>query len=61
MIHASSHRRGVIMRDLRQPCYEGAFVVAKRLFELQYPQRGSIRNPSQFSPLETNHYPQVEG
>jgi hypothetical protein len=31
MIHASNRRRGVIITDLRQPTYEGAFVVAKRL------------------------------
>jgi cell wall-associated NlpC family hydrolase len=35
MIHASSRRRGVIITDLRQPSH-GGFVVAKRLFELQY-------------------------
>jgi hypothetical protein len=34
MIHASSHRRGVIITDLRQSSYQGAFVVDKRLFEL---------------------------
>lgn len=33
MIHASSHRRGVIVSDLHQPYYRGAFVVAKRLLE----------------------------
>ena len=38
MIHASSRRRGVIITDLRQPYHEGAFVVAKRLFEVQYPK-----------------------
>ncbi len=38
MIHASNRRRGVIITDLRQPTYEGAFVVAKRLFEVQYPK-----------------------
>jgi hypothetical protein len=31
MIHASNRCRGVIITDLRQPNYEGAFVVAKRL------------------------------
>jgi len=31
MIHASNRRRGVVITDLRQPTYEGAFVVAKRL------------------------------
>ena len=51
MIHASSHRRGVIMTDLRQPSYEGAFVVAKRLFELQYPQLMSIRKPLPILPF----------
>jgi hypothetical protein len=45
MIHASSQRRGVITIDLRQPGYEGAFEVAKRLFELEYPKPGSIRKP----------------
>ncbi|MBM4273986.1 MAG: NlpC/P60 family protein [Deltaproteobacteria bacterium] len=34
MIHASSRRRGVIVTDLRQPYYEGNFVMAKRLLEL---------------------------
>jgi cell wall-associated NlpC family hydrolase len=38
MIHASSHRRGVIITDLRQSSYQGAFVVAKRLLEAQYPK-----------------------
>ena len=38
MIHASSRRRGVIITDLRQSSYQGAFVVAKRLFEVQYPK-----------------------
>ena len=33
MIHASSHRRGVIFSDLQQTYYRGAFVVAKRLLE----------------------------
>lgn len=33
MIHASSHRRGVVVSDLHQPYYRGAFVVAKRLLE----------------------------
>lgn len=45
MIHASSHRHGVIVSDLRQSSYEGAFVVARRLFEFQYPQLVSIREP----------------
>jgi cell wall-associated NlpC family hydrolase len=51
MIHASSHRRGVIITDLRQSSYEGAFVVAKRLFELQYPQIVSIRKPLPIPPF----------
>ena len=38
MIHASNHRRGVTITDLRQPYYEGTFVVAKRVFEVKYPQ-----------------------
>ncbi len=38
MIHASSHRHGVIITDLRQPYYEGTFVVAKRVFEVEYPE-----------------------
>lgn len=33
MIHASSHRRGVIITDLRQPYFSHNFVVAKRLLE----------------------------
>ncbi len=37
MIHASNHRNGVTVTDLRQPYYEGTFVVAKRVFEVQYP------------------------
>ncbi len=37
MIHASNHRNGVTITDLRQPYYEGTFVVAKRVFEVQYP------------------------
>ena len=45
MIHASGRRLGVIISDLRQPFYEGGFVVARRLFELQYPQLVSIRKP----------------
>jgi cell wall-associated NlpC family hydrolase len=36
MIHASNHRNGVTITDLRQPYYEGTFVVAKRVFEVQY-------------------------
>jgi cell wall-associated NlpC family hydrolase len=38
MIHASNYRNGVIITDLRQPYYEGSFVVAKRVFEVDYPQ-----------------------
>ena len=38
MIHASNHRYGVTVTDLRQPYYEGTFVVAKRVFEVHYPQ-----------------------
>jgi NlpC/P60 family len=38
MIHASSYRTGVTVTDLRQPYYEGTFVVAKRVFEVKYPQ-----------------------
>jgi hypothetical protein len=37
MIHASNHRYGVTITDLRQPYYEGTFVVAKRVFEVSYP------------------------
>ena len=37
MIHASNHRYGVTITDLRQPYYEGTFVVAKRVFEVKYP------------------------
>jgi cell wall-associated NlpC family hydrolase len=37
MIHASNHRYGVTISDLRQPYYQGTFVVAKRVFELAYP------------------------
>jgi cell wall-associated NlpC family hydrolase len=36
MIHASNRRLGVTITDLRQPYYEGTFVVAKRVFEVQY-------------------------
>jgi NlpC/P60 family len=38
MIHASNRRTGVTVTDLRQPYYEGTFVVAKRVFEVKYPQ-----------------------
>jgi cell wall-associated NlpC family hydrolase len=37
MIHASNHRYGVIVTDLRQPYYQGTFEVAKRVFEVKYP------------------------
>jgi hypothetical protein len=37
MIHASTRRRGVTVADLRQSYYQNAFVVAKRLAELQRP------------------------
>lgn len=37
MIHASTYRTGVTVTDLRQPYYEGTFVVAKRVFEVKYP------------------------
>jgi len=37
MIHASNHRYGVVITDLRQPYYEGTFEVAKRVFEVKYP------------------------
>jgi cell wall-associated NlpC family hydrolase len=36
MIHASNHRYGVTITDLRQPYYEGTFEVAKRVFEVKY-------------------------
>ena len=38
MIHASSRRQGVIITDLRQSSYDGAFVVARRVFEAQSPK-----------------------
>ena len=38
MIHASNYRNGVTVTDLRQPYYEGTFVVARRVFEVQYPK-----------------------
>jgi cell wall-associated NlpC family hydrolase len=38
MIHASNRRWGVTITDLRQPYYEGTFVVAKRVFEVKFPQ-----------------------
>jgi cell wall-associated NlpC family hydrolase len=37
MIHASNHRYGVTVTDLRQPYYEGTLEVAKRVFEVKYP------------------------
>jgi cell wall-associated NlpC family hydrolase len=37
MIHASTYRTGVTVTDLRQPYYEGTFEVAKRVFEVKYP------------------------
>ena len=37
MIHASNYRVGVTITDLRQPYYEGTFVVAKRVFEVKFP------------------------
>ena len=38
MIHASNRRYGVTVTDLRQSYYEGTFVVAKRVFEVKFPQ-----------------------
>jgi len=38
MIHASNHRNGVIVTDLRQGYYGGTLEVAKRVFEVKYPQ-----------------------
>jgi len=38
MIHASNRRYGVTITDLRQPYYEGTFVVAKRVFEVKFQQ-----------------------
>ncbi|MEJ2670818.1 MAG: C40 family peptidase [Deltaproteobacteria bacterium] len=37
MIHASNHRTGVTVTDLREPYYERTFVVAKRVFVVKYP------------------------
>jgi len=37
MIHASSRRTGVIITDLRESYYQNTFVVAKRVFEVKYP------------------------
>jgi cell wall-associated NlpC family hydrolase len=38
MIHASNHRNGVTVTDLREPYYENTFVVAKRVFVVKYPE-----------------------
>lgn len=38
MIHASNSCGKVVISDLSQPQYKGAFVVAKRLPEVQYPK-----------------------
>ncbi|MBU4447743.1 MAG: C40 family peptidase [Proteobacteria bacterium] len=38
MIHASTHRYGVIISELRQSYYEGNFEVAKRVIEVEYPK-----------------------
>ena len=61
MIHASSHRRGVIISDLRQLFYEGDFVVARRLFELQYPKLVSIRKPLPILPFGNQPLPTSKG
>jgi cell wall-associated NlpC family hydrolase len=37
MIHASSPRSGIIVTNLNQPYYLNTFVVAKRVFEVKYP------------------------
>jgi cell wall-associated NlpC family hydrolase len=37
MIHASSPRSGIIVTELQQPYYLNTFVVAKRVFEISYP------------------------
>jgi cell wall-associated NlpC family hydrolase len=37
MIHASSPRSGIIVTELNQPYYLNTFVVAKRVFEIKYP------------------------
>lgn len=38
MIHSSSGRSGgVVITDLREPYYQNTFVVAKRVFEVKYP------------------------
>jgi cell wall-associated NlpC family hydrolase len=36
MIHASNHRTGVTVTDLREPYYTNTFVVAKRVFVVKY-------------------------
>jgi cell wall-associated NlpC family hydrolase len=36
MIHASNYRKGVIVTDLRQDYYQNNFVVAKRVFEINF-------------------------
>jgi NlpC/P60 family len=36
MIHASNYRNGVIVTDLRQDYYQNTFVVAKRVFEVNF-------------------------
>jgi hypothetical protein len=38
MIHASNYRTGVIVTDLRQDYYQNTFVVAKRVFEVNFPK-----------------------
>jgi cell wall-associated NlpC family hydrolase len=38
MIHAAGHRQGVIITNLGQSSYDGAFVVARRVFEAQSPK-----------------------
>ena len=43
MIHASGRRLGVIITDLHQSSYEGAFVMAKRPSEPRSPQPAAIR------------------
>ena len=37
MIHASSPRSGIIVTNLNEPYYLNTFVVAKRVFEVKYP------------------------
>jgi cell wall-associated NlpC family hydrolase len=38
MIHASNKRKGVIVTDLRQDYFQNTFVVAKRVFEVNFPK-----------------------